>query len=216
MRKLFEGVWELNKKIVTKNLVKGEKVYGETLIEAKGTEYRVWVPFRSKLAAAIKNGLRSLPAKKKTSVLYLGCAEGTTCSHLSDICVNGIIFGVDVSARSMREFVELCNKRKNLVPILANANKPQEYSEHVGKVDLLYQDIAQKNQADIFQKNAGMFLKKNGFGMLCIKARSISSTSNAKKLVEEELAKLKGFKLIQLVFLEPFEKEHGFALVKKL
>lgn len=48
-------------------------------------EYRVWNPFRSKLAAAIHGGLEDIHMKPGSKVLYLGAASGTTVSHVSDI-----------------------------------------------------------------------------------------------------------------------------------
>ena len=49
------------------------------------TEYRVWNPFRSKLAAAILGGVDKIHMKPGAKVLYLGAASGTTVSHVSDI-----------------------------------------------------------------------------------------------------------------------------------
>eukprot|EP00793_Prasinoderma_coloniale_P000288 PRCOL_00005272-RA len=75
--------------LVTKNLVPGESVYGEKRIstEAEGakTEYRVWNPFRSKLAAAILGGVDNIWMKPGSKVLYLGAASGTSVSHVSDL-----------------------------------------------------------------------------------------------------------------------------------
>ena len=48
-------------------------------------EYRVWNPFRSKLAAAIVGGVDKIHIKPGSKVLYLGAASGTTVSHVSDI-----------------------------------------------------------------------------------------------------------------------------------
>ena len=48
-------------------------------------EYRVWNPFRSKLAAAILGGVDKIHIKPGAKVLYLGAASGTTVSHVSDI-----------------------------------------------------------------------------------------------------------------------------------
>ncbi len=79
----FPGVYlfvdeEGNKKIATKNLVPGQRVYGERLVKFEGEEYRVWNPRRSKLAAAILNGLENFPIRPGSRVLYLGVASGTT------------------------------------------------------------------------------------------------------------------------------------------
>lgn len=54
------------------------------LIEGK-IEYRVWNPFRSKLAAAILGGVEKIHIQPGSKVLYLGAASGTTVSHVADI-----------------------------------------------------------------------------------------------------------------------------------
>lgn len=72
-------------------MVPGESVYNEKRIsiENKATnekvEYRVWNPYRSKIAAAIIGGVSELFIAPGTKVLYLGAASGTTVSHVSDI-----------------------------------------------------------------------------------------------------------------------------------
>lgn len=77
--------------LVTKNLVPGESVYGEKRISVDGgvdgtkIEYRVWNPFRSKLAAGVLGGLDNIFIKPGAKVLYLGAASGTSVSHVADI-----------------------------------------------------------------------------------------------------------------------------------
>lgn len=76
--------------LATKNMVVGESVYGEKRVsvdDGSGTsiEYRVWNPFRSKLAASMMAGLENVHIKPGTKLLYLGAASGTTVSHCSDI-----------------------------------------------------------------------------------------------------------------------------------
>jgi len=70
-------------------MVPGESVYGEKRVpvetEAGKVEYRIWNPFRSKLAAGILGGLEQIWIKPGAKVLYLGAASGTTVSHVSDI-----------------------------------------------------------------------------------------------------------------------------------
>jgi len=215
---IFPGVFERDRDILTKNFIPGNKTYGEELIEVDKIEYRKWNPWRSKLAAAIKNGLKEFPIKKGGSILYLGCAEGTTVSHISDIVQDGVIFGVDISAKAMQKFNYVCESRENVLPILADADNPESYSQYVENfsIDVIYQDVSQKNQADIFVKNAKKYLKKNGYGMLCIKAHSIDSTADAKGTVEKEAKKLESFfEIIQVLSLNPYDKEHGFVLCKR-
>jgi len=220
MKQIFPGVFENQKKIFTKNLVPGKSVYGELLvIKENALEFREWVPWRSKLGAAIKNGLKQLPLKEGSNVLYLGSSEGTTASHVSDIIgENGLLFGVDVAEKVMRKFVSLCELRKNMLPILADADRPETYEKELEgiAIDLLYQDISQKNQAEIFNKNAELFLHKGKFGLITIKAKSISQFLNPEKVFAQEKKTLeKQFKILQQVNLAPFEKHHCMFLCEK-
>ncbi|KAF3788359.1 rRNA 2'-O-methyltransferase fibrillarin [Nymphaea thermarum] len=88
--------------LVTKNLVPGESVYGEKRIsvqneDATKVEYRVWNPFRSKLAAAILGGVDNIWMGPGSRVLYLGAASGTTVSHVSDLVGPARILGLNAS-----------------------------------------------------------------------------------------------------------------------
>ena len=125
LKEKFPGIYELGNSILTKSLAPGKKVYGEEIKLIDGKEYRVWNPFRSKLGAAIKNGLKEFSIKPGSNVLYLGSAEGTTVSHISDIVgEKGIVFGVDISARVMNKFIFICEQRPNIVPILQMRMSP--------------------------------------------------------------------------------------------
>jgi len=77
-------------------------------------------------------------------------------------------------------------------------------------------DIAQKNQAEIFLKNCKMFLKKGGFGLLALKARSVDVTRNPKIIFKEIREKLeKQMIIVDYRELDPYEKDHAFFVVKK-
>ena len=96
---------EGEEKLATENLIPGNQVYNEKLVQLNAVEYRIWNPFRSKLAAAIMNGLDDFPFKQKSDVLYLGVSTGTTISHISDIVgQNGTIFGIEHASRVARDF----------------------------------------------------------------------------------------------------------------
>ena len=218
-KKLFNGIFLIYKKLATKNFVLGQRVYGEDLVQLSGEEYRFWNPNRSKIAAAIRNGLKKMPIKKGSTVLYLGCAEGTTVSHLSDIVEeDGVIFGIDISAKVMSKFLYLCNNRKNLVPILADAANPLTYKKDIEgvKIDVLFQDISQKNQVEIFLKNARMYLRKRSTCLLSLKARSISSVEDPKAIFKKEIEKLvKELNIKQVISLSPFEKAHVLIVCER-
>ncbi len=219
MKQIFEGIFSSKGKILTKNFTPGKKVYGEKLVKTGSVEYREWNPYRSKLCAAIKKGLKKLEIKKGLNVLYLGVAEGTTASHLSDVIEEkGLIFGVDLSQRTMKKFIELCEDRENLVPVLENAEKPEKYEKYLknSEISLLYQDLSQRKQAQIFNKNAKKFLKKGKLGIIAIKAKSISSTENIEKIFEKQKEELKKeFDIIECIPLQPYEKSHLLCVMKK-
>ncbi len=215
MKQIFENIFTDGKKLYTKAMIKGENVYGERKVKENGIEYREWDLYRSKLAVAIKKGIKVMPIKKGAKVLYLGASTGTTVSHVSDIIENGIVFAVEISTKMMHSLMKLAERRENIVPILADANRPEEYEE-IGKVDCIFQDVSQKNQAEILIKNAKMFLDKGNYAMLCIKSQSIDVTKDAKEVfkeVEKELESI--FTIEQRFSLEPYDKEHEFLLLKK-
>ncbi len=204
-------------KLATENLVPGNQVYKEKLITKKGKEYRLWEPFRSKLAAAILNNLKEFPFKKNSSVLYLGVSTGTTVSHISDIVGSkGVIFGVEHSSRVAREFLDrVASHRKNIVPIIQDARQPKDFFSIYNKVDIVYSDIAQPDQTEIAITNCKLFLKNTGYLFLVIKTRSIDVTKAPKKIIENELKKLQtNFEILQQINLLPYDKDHAMVIAK--
>jgi len=199
MEKIFEGVFRKGKHLYTYD----------------GKKFRMWNPYRSKMAGAILKGLKDMPVRKNTKILYLGVATGTTAEHLSDIARDGIIYGVEISFKAMKKFLELCKNRNNLVPILADANKPEKYHAIIEDVDLIYQDISQKNQVDIFLKNMETFNAKNG--IIMVKARSIDVSMKPEKIFEMVKKKIeKKYKLQQIIDLNPYAKDHVAIFVEML
>ncbi|XP_061341685.1 rRNA 2'-O-methyltransferase fibrillarin 2-like [Gastrolobium bilobum] len=214
--------------LVTKNLVPGEAVYNEKRItvqneEGAKDEYRIWNPFRSKLAAAILGGVDNIWIKPGARVLYLGAASGTTVSHVSDIVgPTGVVYAVEFSHRSGRDLVNMAKKRTNIIPIIEDARHPAKYRMLVGMVDVIFSDVAQPDQARILGLNASYYLKEGGHFVISIKANCIDSTVPAESVFASEVNKLKAdqFKPEEQVTLEPFERDHacvtgGYRLPKK-
>ncbi|MBD3312268.1 fibrillarin-like rRNA/tRNA 2'-O-methyltransferase [archaeon] len=197
----------------TKALVPGS-VYEEPVITISGNEYREWSPKRSKLGAGLRKGVRN-PVKDSSFVLYLGAASGTTVSHVSDLTPKGRVYAVEFAPEPMKHLVLLAKKRANIIPLFANANKPGDYPVKVEPVSVVFQDIAQKNQVQIFRKNCKAYLKKDGTGLITVKARSIDSTKKPSivfKAAEKELRK--DFKILKQTRLEPYEKDHKIYVLK--
>lgn len=216
--KKFEGIFSINGKIATLNKIPGARVYGEKIIKSGKKEYRVWDYYRSKPAAAIKKGLKIFPLKRGMSVLYLGVASGTTASHFSDIIGDeGIIYGIDIAERVLRELVPHAEKRGNIMPTLADTRKPEDYADKIfGQVDMIYEDVASKDQIDILIRNSERFLGRGGIAMIAIKSQSIDVTKTPKEIYKECLKEMeKHFEILDKVELDPYEKMHLFVVMKR-
>ena len=210
---------EGEKKLATQNLVPGNQVYNEKLVQHKGSEYRIWNPFRSKLAAAIMNDLKNFPFNQKSDVLYLGVSTGTTISHISDI-VNqgGTIFGIEHASRVARDFLDrVASHRKNIVPIIQDARRPEEFFSVYKKVDIVYVDIAQPDQTNIAIENCRLYLKSGGYLFLVIKTRSIDVVKDPKMVIKDEIKKLETlFEIKQTIDLHPYDKDHAMVIATLL
>jgi len=215
----IDGVFEKNGRLFTQNLkdCEGIKVYNEKLITYKNKEFRSWTPYRSKLAAAILNGLKDINITSDSRILYLGAATGTTVSHISDIAKDGTVYAVERSPVAVKKLLQLSKKRQNIMPILSDANHPDRYSAIVSTADIVYQDISQRNQSEIFIRNVMRYLKKDGQGIIMVKARSIDISMKPKqvyKLVTEDLEE-HGLNIINLIDISRYEKDHA-AIVTQL
>ncbi|MBI5061395.1 MAG: fibrillarin-like rRNA/tRNA 2'-O-methyltransferase [Candidatus Aenigmarchaeota archaeon] len=210
------GIYFEGKRIFTVNLVPGQRVYNERLIKHGSDELREWDPTRSKLGAAIVNDMKEMPMKKDSIVLYLGASTGTTVSHVSDIASHGAVYAVEFAERVFRNLLELANHRKNIIPLLGDARKPEEYG-WVEQCDVVFCDVADPQETLIAIRNANEFLTSGGYLMISIKSRSIDVTKQPKQIYKEEAAKLReaGFDILEVIDLEPHEKDHCLILARK-
>lgn len=205
-------------RLYSKNLVPGKSVYGERLISFKGEEYREWDPFRSKLAAMILEKPSDDFLSRKMHCLYLGASSGTTISHFSDILYEGIIFGVEFSERSMRQLIQNTNNRINIIPILGDANFPESYANSIfTSIDIVYQDIAQPNQAQIAVENCDYYLKEGGTLIIAIKSQSIDSIEKSEKiyLQEKNVLEKAGYNITESLNIHKYAANHIAFMVQK-
>lgn len=222
VKELSEGIFTVTiddrEVLATRNLIPGSSVYGERLIVDDGEEYRQWDPGRSKLGAMVLKKF-DIPISYDSSVLYLGASSGTTVSHVSDILRDGLVYAIDFAPRSMRDLLRLSEQRPNIIPVLADANRPQSYAHIVEKVDVIFQDVAQPNQAEIAAMNSKHFLNTDGHLMLAIKSRSIDTVASPKRIFKEEVQRLEnGFEVdmevLQRKELDPFHEDHLGVLAR--
>ncbi|ERL89944.1 rRNA 2'-O-methyltransferase fibrillarin [Dendroctonus ponderosae] len=205
--------------LVTRNYVPGSEVYGEKKIsvetDGEKVEYRVWNPFRSKLAAAILGGVDHTHITPGSKVLYIGAASGTTVSHVSDIVgPEGLVYAVEFSPRSGRDLINMAKKRTNVIPIIEDARHPLKYRMLVGMVDTIFADVAQPDQGRIVAMNAQYFLKAGGHFIISIKASCIDSTAQPEAVFASEVKKMQADKLKpqEQITLEPYERDHAVVV----
>jgi fibrillarin-like pre-rRNA processing protein len=118
----------------------------------------------------------------------------------------------------MRKFYRLAEQRPNLIPILADARRPEEYSSFVFEVDLIYQDVAQPDQAVIFGRNASEYLKSGGYGIIAVKSQSIDVSLEPEEIFQNQIEELEAkfnLKVIEESKIDAYEKKHAILVVKK-
>lgn len=211
----LSGVYNADGKLATLSMSPGFRIHGEIITREGPKEYRIWDPNRSKLAAAIRKGLKNWPFAPGKSVLYLGAASGVTVSFISDIVgESGRVYAVEFSPNSMRDLILRCGGRKNVWPILADARLPENYS-FVGQVDVLFEDVAQPDQDRILIENA-RYLKRGGIAMIAVKSQSIDVRLKPKDVYKKVLDNLsKHFEILEKLELDPYEKHHMFIVARK-
>jgi fibrillarin-like pre-rRNA processing protein len=128
----------------------------------------------------------------------------------------GIVFAVDLSATVMRDLLFLCERRENIIPILESASHVNELSKRVCMVDVLFQDIAQRDQVGIFLSNVDVFLKDSGYGILAVKARSVDVNARPKAIFAQVKSQLeRKVTIIDYRELDPFQKDHCLFIIKR-
>ena len=131
----------------------------------------------------------------------------------------GHVYCVEFASRSIRELVNnVAAYRVNMSPFLEDARFPEKYAMFIpGKVECIYCDIAQPEQAKVLVDNADVFLKQSGWVMLAVKAQSIDVTKDPLVVYKQEAKVLekRGFNVKEIVHLEPYDKAHAMILAQK-
>ncbi|MHC1625740.1 MAG: fibrillarin-like rRNA/tRNA 2'-O-methyltransferase [Methanoculleaceae archaeon] len=184
-------------------------VYGEKVLRG----YRVWDPRRSKFSAFLHLG-GDIDLDRSMRVLYLGAANGTTVSHVADYVE--VVYAVEIAPRPMQDLLAVAERRKNVVPILADASQPASYAPLMEEVDLIYQDVADPDQAAIAVRNA-IFLKRGGRLLLMLKTRSVDITKRPDDVLKETVDEISGtFGVEQIRWLEPYHRDHAAIIARCL
>ena len=172
----------------------------------KSGKWDTWNPYHSKLSAYLAAGGQNWPFGNNSKVLYLGSAEGNTISYLCEICKTNTITAVDISAIAMAELLVLAKNKENIIPCLNDAHFPERYRIQANNPEIIYQDIAQNDQVDIFIRNCKYFKPKYAFLML--KTQSIAGKN--KDIFKDTEKKLKNiFEKVETVNINKWAKGHS-------
>ena len=221
--------------LATKNIVEGTKTHKEKIVIVNDEEFLEWNPYKSKLAAAIRNGLQILPIIKNSKVVCINPLEESTILHISNIVGSeGSVFVIDVDKNKKSFLNKLVNTHKNIIPIYDTVDELSFSSSITGKVDALYVDIPESEQIETIVEKYGSLLKNEGFLMLIAKKDDNAIIENdiagwmaeqraGLNKIREITTKLKSqFEIIQEINLginyatKPYHKFYTFILAQFL
>lgn len=184
-------------------------VYNERILGGA----RVWEPYRSKLSALyhVGNGVELTSSMR---VLYLGAANGTTVSHVADYVE--VVYAVEFAPRPVQDLIEVARRRKNIIPLMADATRPERYAPLVESVDLIYQDVAQPDQAMIALRNC-VFLRPGGYLILMLKTRSVDVRKEPSEVFDDTISTLTsaGLSVQESVWLTQYHHDHAAIVCTK-
>jgi fibrillarin-like pre-rRNA processing protein len=186
-------------------------VYGERWVETGAHSYRSFEPGRSKLSAGIVHDWAGPLPTDGERWLYLGAASGTTASHIADLVgPSGRVYALERSPRPFARLLALAERWPNVLPILADARAPREYSRLVPPVAGVYADIAQPDQVEIVRRNAELYLgAARASVVLALKTASMGRDRDAAGHLRTALEELATWvDVTPAVRLEPFHKGH--------
>jgi fibrillarin-like pre-rRNA processing protein len=186
-------------------------VYGERWVRAGGQSFRAFEPGRSKLSAGIVREWSGPIPTTGDRWLYLGAATGTTASHVADLVgPEGRVYAVERSPRPFARLLALAQRWPNLLPILADAREPRDFSGLVPPVNGVYADIAQPDQVAIVRANADLFLDSPRAAVLvALKTASMGRERDpAAHLAVAERELSGSVELVPSVRLDPFHRGH--------
>ncbi|MFH1066050.1 MAG: fibrillarin-like rRNA/tRNA 2'-O-methyltransferase [Nanoarchaeota archaeon] len=169
----------------------------------------------SKLSAIMDLGIKS-PFRKDDKALYLGASHGVTALLISEMVgEKGFVFCVEFSKDSMKELLPICEEHSNMAPLLYDAGLPELYKNKVCEVDVIYRDIAQRNQSEILKQNAGLFLKKGGYVVFIVKTQSIDAVKEPSEVLEELKKNLAWLEIEHVIDLDKTHAKHYAIIGKK-
>ncbi len=213
-----EGVYTDGRDLYTRLLEGVDPGTVRTVDGEDGHTYRSFPPSATKLAALVKAGVNYWPFRRDSRVLYLGAGAGTTVSYVSDICPEGSVIAVEFAPEPFRDLVTVARDRPNVLPILGDARDPDRYAVMVVlPVDVIYQDVAQRDQWGIAHKNVKALMGEDGWLALVVKARSIDVSRPAIDVVDQVASEATsaGYIVLEMVDITNFADDHYVIIANR-
>ncbi|MDX1611735.1 MAG: fibrillarin-like rRNA/tRNA 2'-O-methyltransferase [Candidatus Thermoplasmatota archaeon] len=165
-----------------------------------------------KLYAYQRKGGNAWNADRGENVLYLGAAQGVTAKWVSELVPEGKVLAVEKSEVAGLGLLDASEDRANLYPHIGDARRPTTYAPLVPELGILYMDVAQPDQLNIFERNLKRFGARRGF--LCVKARSIAVERSPQEVIEECVRELerRDLTIVDVRRLDPFHKDHAMIV----
>jgi fibrillarin-like pre-rRNA processing protein len=139
-------------------------------------------------------------------------------SYVSDICHRGTVIAVEFAPEPFRSLVDVSRARPNVLPILADARDPSAYAVQVVlPVDVIYQDVAQRDQWAIAHRNVQALMAEDGWLVLVVKARSVDVTKRASDVYDTVAAEASasGYQVVEMLDLGAYVEGHAALIAKR-
>jgi fibrillarin-like pre-rRNA processing protein len=134
-------------------------------------------------------------------------------SHVSDYAE--VVYAVEIAPRPMLDLLEVADRRRNIIPILADAGHPEEYAPIVEEVDLIFQDVASPAQAEIAIRNRP-FLATGGRLVLVVKTRAIDTAARPGDVEGRVTAAIRPhYTILDSTWLLPYHRDHVAFICKR-
>lgn len=160
-----------------------------------------------KLEAYERAGGEGFAPASEDAVLYLGAAEGARAASIAEQVHQACVVAVEKSPVAALRLVEQAEASANLVPYVGDARRPEAYAPLVPRLGLLFQDVAQPDQVEIFLDNARRLAPRRGY--LALKAASIAVDRPPEQVFEQARERIAEEATVrEVVSLEPYHDDH--------
>jgi fibrillarin-like pre-rRNA processing protein len=165
-----------------------------------------------KIEAYERAGGEGFALREGEPVLYLGAAQGQRAARIADDAA-GPVVAVEKSPVAALSLIGAAEEWTNLVPYVGDARHPGTYAPLVPELGLLFQDVAQPDQVDIFLANLDRFQPRRA--LLAVKAPSIAVDRPPEAVFEQARDRIaERARVREVVDLDPTHDDHAMIVAE--